>query len=195
MSHYIGYNDAGFQRSYNNVSFEDAFVNYGKILMTHFADRVPIWRTFNEPLLGSRNGKSINTVIKAHARLYHFYHEEIGGTGKISLTFNDNFGVPRNPNDPADVDAANHFNSFQLATFANPIFLGQDYPESFKSSIADYVPLTKEDLQYINGTADFFSIQPYTATVVSPPPNDTVAACAAKHKPSAASLLCFRRVP
>ncbi|KAF2845606.1 glycoside hydrolase family 1 protein [Plenodomus tracheiphilus IPT5] len=175
----IGYADSGFQRSYKNVSFEDAFVNYAKIVMTHFADRVPIWWTFNEPLLGARNGKSINTVIKAHARLYHFYHEEIRGTGKVSLTFNDNFGVPRNPEDPADVDAAFHFNSFQLATFANPIFLGQDYPESFKMTISDYVPLTTEDLEYINGTADFFSIQPYTATVVSPPPNNTIAECAA----------------
>lgn len=175
----IGYVDAGFQNSYKNVSFEDAFVNYGKIVMTHFADRVPIWWTFNEPLLAARNGRSINTVIKAHARLYHFYHDEIKGKGKVSLTFNDNFGVPRDPNNPADVDAANHFNSFQLATFSNPIFLGKDYPESFKSSISDYVPLTEEDLQYINGTADFFSIQPYTATVVSPPPNDTIASCAA----------------
>ncbi|KAF2821974.1 beta-glucosidase-like protein [Ophiobolus disseminans] len=174
----IGYTDSGFQRSYRNVSYEDAFVNYGKVVMTHYADRVPIWWTFNEPLLGSRNGKSIDAVIKAHARLYHFYHGEINGTGKVSITFNDNFGVPRNPNNPADVDAANHFNSFQLATFANPIFLGQDYPESYTSTIADYVPLSEEDLQYINGTADFFSIQPYTATVVSPPPNDTIAACA-----------------
>lgn len=175
----IGYTDSGFQRSYKNVSYEDAFVNYGKIVMTHFADRVPIWWTFNEPLLGSRNGKSIDTVIKAHARLYHFYHDDIGGTGKVSITFNDNFGVPRDPSAQTDVDAANWFNSFQLATFANPIFLGQDYPESFAKTVADHVPLTEEDLQYLNGTADFFSIQPYTATVVSPPPNDTVEACAA----------------
>jgi hypothetical protein len=40
--------------------------------------------------------------------------------------------VPRNPDDPRDVDAAHHFNDFQLATFANPIFLGKDYPEAFK---------------------------------------------------------------
>lgn len=174
----IGYADSGFQRSYHNVSFEDAFVNYGKIVMTHFADRVPIWWTFNEPLLGSRNGASVNAVIKAHARLYHFYREEIKGTGKVSLTLSDNFGVPRDPYDPSDVEAANHFNDFQLATFANPIFLGIDYPEAFKSSIADYIPLTASDLAYVNGTADFFSIQPYTATVVSPPVNSTISECA-----------------
>lgn len=175
----IGYVDAGFQNSYKNVSFEDAFVNYGKIVMTHFADRVPIWWTFNEPLLGCRNGRSVNAIIKAHARMAHFYRDEIKGTGKISLTFNDNFGVPRDPSKASDVDAANHFNAFQLATFANPIFLGKDYPDAFKDTISDYVPLSAEDLAYINGTADFFSIQPYTATVVSPPPNDTIASCAA----------------
>lgn len=175
----IGYVDAGFQNSYKNVSYEDAFVNYGKIVMTHFADRVPIFWTFNEPLLGARNGKSINTIIKAHGRLYHFYHEEIKGTGKVSITFNNNFGVPRDPQNPADVDAANHFNSFQLATFANPIFLGIDYPDSFKMTVADYIPLNASELAYLNGTADFFSIQPYTATVVSPPPNSSIAECAA----------------
>lgn len=174
----IGYIDGGFQRSYKNQSFQDAFVHYGKVLMTHFADRVPIWFTFNEPLLNSRNGKSVDTVLKAHARLYHFYREEMNGTGKISLKLNDNFGVPRDPKNQADVDAANHFNSFQLATFANPIFLGIDYPESYKMTVPDYVPLSEEDLRYINGTADFFSIDPYTATVVSPPLNGTIEDCA-----------------
>lgn len=175
----IGYIDSAFQRSYKNISFEDAFVHYGKVLMTHFADRVPIWFTFNEPLLGARNGKSIDAVLKAHARLYHFYKEDINGTGQISLKFNDNFGVPRDPQNPADVAAANHFNSFQLATFANPIFLGQDYPSSYKDTIQDYVPLSAADLAYINGTADFFSIDPYTATVVSPPPDTSIKDCAA----------------
>jgi hypothetical protein len=37
----IGYVNGGYQ----NDTFEDAFVNYGKILLTHFSDRVPIWFT------------------------------------------------------------------------------------------------------------------------------------------------------
>jgi beta-glucosidase/6-phospho-beta-glucosidase/beta-galactosidase len=174
----IGYVDGGFQSSYMNQSYEDAFVHYGKVLMTHFADRVPVWFTFNEPLLGSLNGKSVDTVIKAHARLYHFYHSSINGTGKVSLKLNDNFGVPLNPHNQSDVDAANHFNTFQLGTFANPIFLGLDYPSSYKDTVPDYVPLSAEDLAFINGTADFFAIDPYTATIVSPPANG-IAACAA----------------
>ncbi|KXJ86155.1 putative beta-glucosidase [Microdochium bolleyi] len=161
----IGYSNGAYQ----NETFEDAFVHYGKVVMTHFADRVPIWYTFNEPLLYCDNGKSVDTVIKSHARLYHFYHDEIKGSGQVAIKFNDNFGVPRDPKDKADVDAANHFNEFQLATFANPIFLGKDYPDAYKMTIPDFVPLSAEDLAYINGTADFLGIDPYTATVVTPP--------------------------
>ncbi|KAK7964331.1 glycoside hydrolase family 1 protein [Apiospora saccharicola] len=156
----VGSNNGG----YSHPKFQDAFVHYGKVVMTHFADRVPVWYTFNEPLLYCDNGKAVDTVIKAHARLFHFYHEEIKGAGRVSIKFNDNFGVPRNPADPKDVEAANHFNEYQLATFANPIFLGKDYPEAYKMTIPDYVPLTAEDLAYLNGTADFLGIDPYTAT-------------------------------
>ena len=153
-------------------------MNYGQIILSHFADRVPIWVTFNEPLLYSDNGISIDHVIKAHARLYHFYHDsdKINGTGLMSLKFNDNFGVPQDPSNQSHVDAAKHFNDFQLATFANPIFLGIDYPEAYKMTIPDYIPLTAADLAYINGTADWFGIDPYTATVVTPP-SYGIAAC------------------
>jgi beta-glucosidase/6-phospho-beta-glucosidase/beta-galactosidase len=79
------------------------------------------------------------------------------------------FGVPRDPSSEADVAAADHFNSFQLGPFCNPLYLGIDYPDSYKATISDYVPLTSEDLAYLNGTADFIGIDPYTATVVAPP--------------------------
>lgn len=166
----IGYVNGGYQ----NETFVDAFVNYAKIVMTHYADRVPVFFTFNEPLLYSYNGVSVDHVIKAHAQVAHFYRDELNGTGQISLKFNDNFGVPRDVSNDADIYATNHFNDFQLATFCNPIFLGQDYPEAFKATIPDYVPLSAEDLAYIGGTADFLGIDPYTATVITPPVADDI---------------------
>ncbi|KAK5994775.1 Beta-glucosidase 4 [Cladobotryum mycophilum] len=174
---YIGYNNGGYQ----NETFADAFVHYAKVVMTHYADRVPVWFTFNEPFIYSYNGKSIDSVIKAHARVYRFYKEELNGTGKISLKFSNNFGVPRDPKSEADVYAADHFNSFWLGPFCDPIFLGKDYPDSYKQTIHDYVPLTEEDLKYIGGTADFIGIDPYTATVITTPrPGDigSIAECA-----------------
>ncbi|KAH6977322.1 glycoside hydrolase superfamily [Ilyonectria sp. MPI-CAGE-AT-0026] len=173
----IGYVNGAYQ----NETFEDAFVHYAKVVMSHYADRVPTWFTFNEPLLYSQNAKAISHVIKAHARVFHWYKEELCGTGKISLKFNNNFGVPRDPLSEADVYAADHFNSIQLGPFCNPIFLGQDYPDSFKQTFADYVPLSAEDLEYIGGTADFLGIDPYTATVIAPPvadDKDSILECA-----------------
>lgn len=38
---FVGYVNGAYQ----NESFPDAFVNYAKIVMTHFADRVPVWFT------------------------------------------------------------------------------------------------------------------------------------------------------
>lgn len=161
----LGYVNGGYQHE----EFVESFVHYAKVVMTHYADRVPVWYTFNEPLLYSANGPAVYNVVQAHAKVYHFYKEELNGTGRISIKFNNNFGVPRDPTSEADVTAADHFNSFQLGPFCNPIFLGQDYPDSFKQTIHDYVPLTPQDLAYINGTADYLGIDPYTATVIAPP--------------------------
>ncbi|KAK2616774.1 hypothetical protein QQS21_000386 [Conoideocrella luteorostrata] len=152
---------------YRNETFSDAFLNYAKIVMAHYADRVPLWFTINEPF--TSDARAVDNFIKSHARVSHFYKDELKGTGKISLKFSDNFGVPRNPLSEVDVFAANHFNSIQLGTFCNPIFLGEDYPDSFKRTYPDFKPLSKQDLKYINGTADFLGIDPYTATVISSP--------------------------
>tara|TARA_R110002060_G_scaffold15929_5_gene22175 strand:+ start:258 stop:872 length:615 start_codon:yes stop_codon:yes gene_type:complete len=77
---------------------------------------------------------------------------------------------PKNPQNASDVDATNHFNDIQLATFCNPIFHGIDYPEAHKMTVPDYVPLSAEDLAYIGNTSDFLGIDPYTATDVSQAP-------------------------
>ncbi|GKZ34426.1 hypothetical protein AbraIFM66950_004701 [Aspergillus brasiliensis] len=113
-----------------NETFVDAFVDYAKIVLAHYADRVPIWVTFNEPLLYSFNSAGAQNVIHAQAQVYHFFHHELKAIGRMGIKFNDNFGVPQTPNTPP----------------------------------------THHDLSYIANTSYFFDIDPYTATVVSPPP-------------------------
>lgn len=178
----IGYNNAGYQ----NETFVDAFVNYGKILLAHYADRVPIWVTFNEPLLYSFSFQGVDNVIHAHAQVYHFYHDELKGQGKMGIKFNDNFGVPKDPNNASHVDAADRFQEMQLGIFANPIFLGKQYPDSVLETLPGAKPLTESQLAYINHTADFFGIDPYTATVVSPA-DEGISTCATNT--SASNLL------
>lgn len=122
---------------------------------------------FNEPFVYCQNGHSVDTVIKAHAQLYHFYHEQINGTGKVGMKNSNLFGVPLDPLNASHIEAANDFNNFQLAIFGNPIYLGTDYPAVYKERVPDYVPLSKEDLDYMKGTADFWGTDAYTISKFS----------------------------
>ncbi|KAL4771067.1 glycoside hydrolase superfamily [Aspergillus nidulans var. acristatus] len=162
---------------YWHPEFVESFVNYGKILFTHYADRVPVWVTFNEPLLYSFNFTGIHNVVQAHAELYHYYHEELGGTGKVGFKLNNNFGIPKNPENQTDIEAANRFNEMQLGAFGNPLCLGEQYPETLLNTLPGAQKLTNAQLDYMANTTDFFGIDPYTATVVSAPPGG-IEACA-----------------
>ncbi|KAL3472035.1 glycoside hydrolase superfamily [Aspergillus californicus] len=167
----IGYSNGG----YWHPEFVDAFVNYAKILLTHFGDRVPVWTTFNEPLLYAFNFTGIHNVVQAHAQVHHYYHDTLKGTGKVGFKLNNNFGVPKNPSNQTDVDATNRFNEMQLGGFGNPLCLGEQYPQSLLQTLPGAEPLTDAQLEYVRNTTDFFGIDPYTATVISAPPGGTTA--------------------
>lgn len=154
-----------------------------QVLLSHYADRVPIWVTFNEPLLYAFNFKGADHVVKAHAQVYHFYHDTLKATGKIGIKFNDNFGVPKDPKNSSHVLAADRFQEMQLGIFANPIFLGKQYPKSVLDTLPGAKPLSKSELKHIHNTSDFFGIDPYTATVVSPA-DEGIEACATNQSSS-----------
>lgn len=156
---------------YANETFVEAFVNYGKIVLAHYAEKVPLWVGFNEPFLYSGYPVSIKHVVQATARLHEFYHEELKGSGKFGIKFNDNFGVPRNTSNPSDVKAAQRFQEFQLGSFSNPLFLGKDYPESWKNTFANDsdILFTADELKQVANHSDFFGIDPYTYTIVTEP--------------------------
>ncbi|EKG11325.1 Glycoside hydrolase family 1 [Macrophomina phaseolina MS6] len=138
---YYGY----FNMGYQNETFEEAFVNYGKIIMSRIADRVPIWVTVNKPQTGCVSGPSIDHIIKAHARLYNFYHDELHGTGKITMKMAWTPGVPEDPKNETHLVAVQHYNDL-LAETLKLLVLGQDYHDAFKNAIQDYVALSAGDL-------------------------------------------------
>ena len=152
---------------YQNETFADAFVNYGKIVMSHFADRVPIWMTFNEPQIGCVSGVAIDSVIKSHARLYHFYKDELQGKGQVSMKMGSSPGIPQMPSNNSHVAAARHYNDFNIGTFLYPLALGKDYPVAYKMTIQDHVPLTKQDLSYLNKTLGMCAQPFYNDEVLS----------------------------
>ncbi|KAE8137543.1 glycoside hydrolase superfamily [Aspergillus pseudotamarii] len=135
----LGYLTAG----YSNDTFSDAFVNYAKIVLSHYADRVPTWFTFCQPPEIGNTTKAVYNILKAHADVYHC---------------------------EADIFAADYYKSVQLGSYLNPMVLGQQYPELFKNFTGDsYNPLTAEDINHSKGTIDFLGLDVYSPLVVTPP--------------------------
>lgn len=161
--------NGAFWGELNGYSFEESFINYGKIVMAHYADRVPIWVGYNEPLLFLGFPSGAKPVVKSTAALHKFYHEELKGQGKFGIKFNDNFGMPRDPTNADDIAAAERFNDLSLKIFANPLFLGENVPASFPATFYEYDDLeyTEEELAEVAGHVDFFGVDPYTYTVIA----------------------------
>lgn len=160
-----------------NNTFVDSFVYYSSILFAHYADRVPIWITINEPYYESGNLEGMYNFLEAHTQVYDLY-KSMGGKGMMSYKNADNFGVPLDPNSQADIDATNRYQDFLLGIMSNPTWLGKDVPESVTSTCTNESrPLSAATLARYKGKSDFYAIDPYTAYFVTPP-NGGVAACA-----------------
>lgn len=158
----------------------DAFVNFAQIVMSHYADRVPTWITINEPQVGSPNGVAVNTVVKSHARIVHFYREVLNGTGKVSMKMSGNPAVPTDPSNQTNIAAAQFYTDIYISPFLYPLGSGRDYPEAYKQVVPDFVPLSEADLAYLNGTMDFVALDAYAAPSVAPSVSN-LTACGLNH--------------
>lgn len=119
-----------------------------------------------------------------HAKVYHWYKEELKGTGLITLKFANNLALPLDSTNPEDTVAALRYQDYILGIIANPIFLGEQYPESVLSTHGiNLTKLTHSELAYINGTADFWSFDPYTAGFATSPPGGINACASNKNNP------------
>ncbi|XRM47531.1 hypothetical protein ABZX51_010502 [Aspergillus tubingensis] len=167
----------------------DNFLYYAKQVMTRYADRVPYWVTFNEPNIGIGNAFSsyndLTHVLTAHAAVYHWYKEELQGTGQITMKFANNLAVPQDHSNSSHVDAALRYQDFILGIMANPLFLGEQYPSSvLNTPNLNLTPLTDSQISTINNTIDFWAFDPYVAQFALPPP-EGISACAANSSNSA----------
>ncbi|KAI0471631.1 beta-glucosidase [Xylariaceae sp. FL0804] len=164
------------------AAFPDHFLYYAQQVMARYADRVPVWVTINEPNVvvpyDTSDYNALTAELLAHAKVAHWYREELGGTGRITTKLANNLALPRGgPASAADVDAALRYEEIYLM-MAYPLFLGQQYPEVALQTIDSLVPLTDEQIAYINGTADFWALDPYVGQFAAAPPGG-IEACAA----------------
>lgn len=167
-------------------SLPSHFLYYAKVAMTHYADRVPYWVTFNEPniavgtMISSYSG--LTQILLAHATVYRWYKDTLHGTGQITIKFANNLGVPRALHNASHHAAAARYQNFLLGIMSNPLFLGTQYPnETLDSNTngTNLSPLSDTQLKHIHHTVDFWSFDPYTAQFVSPLPEPDEQACLA----------------
>ncbi|KAL1962126.1 hypothetical protein VTN77DRAFT_593 [Rasamsonia byssochlamydoides] len=150
------------------------FLYYAKQVMTRYGDRVPYWVTFNEPniAVGSMYASynDLTTTLLAHAAIYDWYKNELGGTGKITMKFANNLALPLDPTNSSHVSAALRYQDFILGIMGNPLFLGEQYPADALSTLGpNLTALTEDQLSLINGKVDFWAFDPYVAQFASPP--------------------------
>jgi beta-glucosidase len=85
--------------------------------------------------------------------------------------------LPWDPNDPADVEAAERKLEFAISWFADPIYLGK-YPDSMKKQLGNRLPEWKpEEIALVKGSNDFYGMNHYCAHFIKhkegePSPDD-----------------------
>jgi len=107
----------------------------------------------------------VHSLLNSHASAVNLYRTKYQSAqgGVIGITFDSQFAIPWNPNDPRDVAAAQRRMEFTLGWLADPVFKG-DYPKSMRDTVGERLPVfTEEERKLVNGSADFFGINFYTS--------------------------------
>ncbi|XP_018320779.1 myrosinase 1-like [Agrilus planipennis] len=128
-----------------------------------------------------------DTMLKAHARAYHMYDEIYRSTqqGVVGIVVSSKWYEP-NTTSPDDIAAAERARQFNMGLYAHAILgKGGDYPEVVKQAVANrsalegfpfsrLPELTEEEIQYINGTADFLGVNHYMTYLAAPSDDDEI---------------------
>ncbi len=100
----------------------------------------------------------------------------MGLNGTISFKTNGGYKIPLT-NSSDDAIAVQRAWDFNEGWFANPIWLGGDYPSYLKGYVSTFLRnLTSEEKSSINGTGDVFAHDAYTSNFYSAP-DGGIAAC------------------
>lgn len=178
----------------NKTEFPLDFENYARVVFRAIP-RCKYWITFNEPWCSSILGYSTgyfapghtsdrakspvgdsarepwlvgHNLLLAHGRAVKAYRDEFQARdqGRIGITLNGDATYPWDPEDPADVAAAERKIEFAISWFADPIYLGK-YPDSMRAQLGDRLPeWTADELALVRGSNDFYGMNHYTANYI-----------------------------
>ncbi|KAJ4256803.1 hypothetical protein NW762_008899 [Fusarium torreyae] len=176
----------------NGSEFRADFENYARLCFSRFGDRVKQWVTFNEPYViaaygyhsgvlapghSTENGNDSrtepwrvgHTIIVSHAATVEIYHDEFRPSqgGEISIVLNGDYYEPYDAASEQDKNAAQRRMEFYIGWFADPVYLGTDYPASMRTRLGDRLPQFAADertlLQRTARMNTFYGMNHYTS--------------------------------
>ncbi|XP_048523279.1 myrosinase 1 [Dendroctonus ponderosae] len=178
-----------------NPQIADYFGEYARVIYRTLGPYVKYWVTLNEPgstcSLGygqgihapgkSLIGDGIYTCaynhLKAHAKAYRIYDEEFKAEqgGKVTINSAASYYYPKDSDSLLDQEAAERSFEFNAGLYANAVFKG-NWPQvvidrvAARSELEGYsfsrLPeFTQEEIDYINGTFDYFALNIYTSAI------------------------------
>ena len=170
------------------------FVEYARVVFGRYGNRVSHWFTVNEPIVFCNfyplpknyfSATSIppvqqpffcgQSVLLAHSKAYHL-GKSMGLNGTISFKTNGGYKIPLT-NSSDDAIAVQRAWDFNEGWFANPVYLGGDYPRYLKDFVSTFLRnLNQSEMADINGSADVFAHDAYTSQFYYAP-DGGVAAC------------------
>ena len=161
------------------------FLEYTKVLVDHYKDRVKHWITINEPPCAyDVGGNPIQAKYSLKERL-QIIHNMLLAHGYAAKYINDNGGLvgtaltcgffaPENENNPDDVEAArvamfkyDAQNNWKVSLWADPIVFGK-YPDGYYelASESDRPNITEEDMKIISTPIDYLGFNIYAGDIV-----------------------------
>lgn len=179
-----------------NPRLADYFGDFARICYENFGEYVKYWITLNEPgttctqgyeygshapglkLPGEGVHQCTYVSLLAHAKAYRIYEKEFKEKqgGKVTLNVACSWYYTATDSD-LDKEAQQRILDFYCGVYAQPIFKG-NWPQIMIDRIANRSKLegysfsrlpefTQEEIDYINGTADFLSLNMYTSSIVN----------------------------
>ena len=160
------------------------FVEYADDVYSALGDRVRHWTTFNEPfcssLLGYGAGVHAPGRQEPAAAVAAVHHQHLAhglavnalrsrGAEQLGITLNLSNSIPRDSQDPVDLDAARRFDSLQNRIFLDPILRGS-YPEDSQRDLAPFGLqdlIRPGDLEIISAPLDFLGVNHYHDDLIS----------------------------
>lgn len=163
----------------NTYEFMADFEHFARLCFSRFGDRVKQWVTFNEPyiisIFGHHSGvlapghcaatghdsrtepwRVGHTIILSHAAVVKTYATKFlpFQNGTISIVLNGHFYEPWDRNSEEHKAAAQRRLEFYIGWFADPIFLGKNYPAQMHARLGSRLPVfTTEDMKLLRETA------------------------------------------